>query len=88
MLGKRNKGSEEKISIQKKIRGFFLVFKRHKNVQGVQSLRLTIALSVSKPARPGNADTASKIKAHTGMLPTVFTPLFSQGDFSESVPWP
>lgn len=28
VLGKRNKGSEEKISIQKRIRGFFSVLKK------------------------------------------------------------
>lgn len=62
--------------------------KGQKDVQGVQALRLTIALSVSKPARPGNADTASELKAQTGMLPTIFVPLFAHADFSPSVPWP
>lgn len=69
---------------------FILLFlkKRHKNVHGVQALRLTIALSVSRPGRPENADTASELKAQTGTLPIVFTPLFVHADVSESVPWP
>lgn len=62
--------------------------RKHKNVQGVQALRWTIALIVPMPTSSGNAGTASELKAQTGTSPTVFTPLFAHADLSESVRWP